>query len=225
MHDQRFSRKIHLALAADPVAHGDKDLILHRLYADLPLKHFHRFCLCIGCRDQDQLRSFEHTGPNTLRQMTVVADHDPDLTERGIKDFKAMLRRSIIILLIELLRLRDMHHLCRIHKPALRIDPKRCVVTFPPLLHVYIRRKVITMLGRFRFQCRDLRGIFRQAILRDLLLFILRKKRRKLDLREKEQIAPRSFLTKGERFFQVVFHAVLHGHLCQCQFHISRLLS
>ena len=50
-------------------------------------------------------------GMNTYRNMSVKAYNDSNFTERGIVYFESVIGRCIVILLIKILRLRNMNHL------------------------------------------------------------------------------------------------------------------
>ena len=69
--------------------------------------------------------------------------------------------------------------------------------------------------GKFR----DLLPVFFHDIHFSILLFILRKKRGQLDLREKKKITVLCQITKFQAFLQVFLYISGHTHLRKCDFH------
>ncbi len=69
--------------------------------------------------------------------------------------------------------------------------------------------------GKFR----DLLPVFFHDIHFSILLFILRKKRGQLDLREKKKITVLCQITKFQAFLQVFLYISGHTHLRRCDFH------
>ena len=69
--------------------------------------------------------------------------------------------------------------------------------------------------GKFR----DLLTVFFHDIHFSILLFILRKKRGQLDLREKKKITVLCQITKFQAFLQVFLYISSHTHLRKCDFH------
>lgn len=56
VHDERLAGEVHPILTPHAVAHGDEDLVLHRLHADLPLEELHGFGFCVRRRNDDEVR-------------------------------------------------------------------------------------------------------------------------------------------------------------------------
>lgn len=69
--------------------------------------------------------------------------------------------------------------------------------------------------GKFR----DLLPVFFHDIHFSILLFILRKKRGQLDLREKKKITVLCQIAKFQAFLQVFLYISGHTHLRKCDFH------
>ena len=124
MHNDRLPGKVHIALFAHAVAHCDEHLVLHRLHPYLPLEHFHRLGLGVRRRDYHELRAHERAGADALRQVPVIAYDDADPAKRRIEHLEAVVRGSVIVLLIELLRLRDVHHLGAVKQLAVGVYPQ-----------------------------------------------------------------------------------------------------
>ena len=157
--------------------------------------------------------------------MAVKAYDYAHLSERRVKDLEAVGRRSVIILLVKLLGLRDMNHFRTVEHLTLRIYPQRGIVSFAVKLKVHVRRHVIAVIARGGFEPGYHIAVRRQNIFRHVALFILRKKRRELDLGEKQQVASARKSAHFKRGSEVFIHAVGHAHLRHCKLHFFYLRS
>ena len=139
VHDERLAGEVHPVLAPHAVAHGDEDLVLHRLHADLPLEELHGFALRVRRRDDDKIRALERARADALRQVPVEADHDADAAVRRVEHEKAVLGRRVVVALVKLRRLHDVYHLGYARAAALRRQPEGGVIALSVLLEVHIR--------------------------------------------------------------------------------------
>lgn len=108
---QRFTGKLHVVLCAYPVAHSDGYRILKCLHPDLPLKHREWLCIFVNGRHKNQIGTHQCFCPDTLRIMPVKANHDSYPAYVRIEHMESVIGWRVVILLVEMLRLRDMYHL------------------------------------------------------------------------------------------------------------------
>ena len=145
--DDRLTGKMHLVLLPNTVAHCDVDAVLKSLDPDFPLKQLRRLCFRIRSWNEDQIRTPQGLCPNAFRVVTVKTDNNTDPAERGVKHRKSFFRGRIIILLVELLTLRDMNHLLHPDRFSLIADQKTHIIGFAVLrMDIEVRRSKDFML-------------------------------------------------------------------------------
>ena len=193
------------------------------LYTQLPFKHFGRLCFRIHRRNQNQLRPHQTFRANAFGVMPIEADHNPDFPIFRIEYMKPVIGGCIVILLIKLLRLRNMHHLLHARNRAVLFNQQAGIVCPPVFVKQNIRHNQNPVFLRRPAKCRHNLRIKRNPILRHILSGVLRKKFRQLHLGKQNQIRPVfcRLLDCPYAFFQVRSRLSCVCHLAKCDFHVA----
>lgn len=93
------------------------------------------------------------------------------------------------------------------------------------LFKINVRREIKAVFLGFFGKLYNFRGICIHYIFCYIRFFVLRKKRRKLNFGEKQQIAILCLVAKIKLLLKIAVNIFAHSHLCQCNSHNKHHLS